>query len=86
MLTARIEIANPTGLHTRPGTQFVQLAKTFGCEIQIKKSDKTANAKSLVKLLKIGVSQGDVIDLICDGTDEQQAMDKLRAFIADLRE
>jgi phosphocarrier protein HPr len=86
MLAFRLEITNPTGLHTRPGTQFVQLAKTFACEIQVTKGEKTANAKSLVKLLKIGISQGDAMELICDGPDEQQAMDGLRAFIAELRE
>ena len=86
MFTIRLEITNPTGLHTRPGTQFVQLAKTFACEIQLRKGEKTANAKSLVKLLKFGISQGDAIELACDGPDEQQALEALRTFIVNLQE
>jgi phosphocarrier protein HPr len=86
MLSSRLEILNPTGLHTRPATQFVQRAKTFVCEIEVRKGPLAANAKSLVKLLKIGISQGDVIDLICDGTDEQQAMESLRTCLAEFKE
>ena len=73
MLITRLEITNPTGLHTRPGTQFVQLAKTFACEIQLRKGEKTANAKSLVKgLLKDRhFARETQIELVCDGADEQ---------------
>ena len=86
MLTRRLEIHNATGLHTRPGTGFVRLAKTFACEVSIRKGDRTANAKSLVKLLLIGISQSDVIELACDGADEEQALASLTQYIQDLTE
>jgi phosphocarrier protein HPr len=86
MVTDRVEVLNPSGLHTRPATQFVQLAKSFACEIEIRKGELTANAKSLVKLLKIGISQGNVIELVCNGSDEDQALESLRACIAELKE
>lgn len=86
MLTQRLEIRNPTGLHTRPGTDFVRLAKTFACEITLRKGEKTANAKSLIKLLKIGISQGDAVELVCEGTDEVQALARLAQYIQDLTE
>jgi phosphocarrier protein HPr len=86
MRSARLDIHNPTGLHTRPATAFVRLAKTFACEISIRKGDKAANAKSLVKLLKIGISPGDAIELTCEGTDEEQALASLTQYIQDLTE
>ena len=86
MLSARIDIHNPTGLHTRPATGFVRLAKTFACEITIRKGDKSANAKSPVKLLMIGISQGDTIELECVGTDEEQALAALTQYIQNLTE
>jgi len=81
-----IEITNPTGLHTRPGTEFVRLAKTFESEVQVRKGDKTANAKSLIKMLKIGISQGDVIEIHAEGRDEGEALARIREFIENLEE
>lgn len=86
MKTQEVEIVNPTGLHTRPGNQFVQLAKTFACDIRVIKGEKDANAKSLLKVLKVGISAGDRITLECNGDDEDAAMDALTAFIAQLTE
>jgi len=86
MICKTIEITNPTGLHTRPGTKFARLAKSFASDITIKKNDKTANAKSLVKLLKIGVSQGDVIELCVEGEDEEKAAAELESFILNLED
>jgi len=86
MLKLEIEITNPTGLHTRPGTDFVRLAKTFESEVQVRKGDKTANAKSLIKMLKIGISQGDVIEINAEGSDEIEALSRIREFIENLEE
>ena len=86
MQTLQIEITNPTGLHTRPGTGFVRLAKTFESTIRIQKGDKTANAKSLVKILKIGISQGDVVEITVEGSDEEQALAGIREYIENLEE
>lgn len=86
MQEIELEITNPTGLHTRPGTEFVRLAKTFVCDVEIHKEDKTANAKSIIKLLKIGISQGDRIRLICQGEDETAAIEALADCIRTLKE
>ncbi len=86
MTQKTIQITNPTGLHTRPGTQFVQLAKRFEAEITVSKGEKSFSAKSLLKLMKIGISQGDEIELCCEGTDEEQAMAQLEHFVAGLKE
>lgn len=83
----RIEIAvtNPTGLHTRPGTEFVRLAKTFSSNVFVQKGEKNASAKSLIKLLQIGISQGDLIVLSCEGSDELAAIEQLKNYIMNLK-
>jgi len=86
MQQIELSITNPTGLHTRPGTAFVRLAKTFTCDVTIQKKDKTANAKSLVKLLQIGISQGDSVIITCEGSDETAAAEQLAQFIRELQE
>lgn len=86
MLKKTVKIVNPTGLHTRPGNRFVKLAKEFECSITVSKGEKEANAKSLLKVMKIGISMGNEIEIVCDGSDEQKAMDSLCDFIANLTE
>ncbi len=86
MTSKVVEIVNPTGLHTRPGNQFVKLAKEFECEVMVAKGEKSFSAKSLMKLMKVGVSQGDQIEISCDGPDEEQALARLCQFLASLTE
>jgi len=86
MISKEITIQNPTGLHTRPANDFVTLANTFECGITITKNDKSANAKSIIKLLRIGISQHDVVTLQTDGQDEERAMRELTDFLFALKE
>jgi phosphotransferase system HPr (HPr) family protein len=86
MISRVVEIVNETGLHTRPGNQFVKQAKQYECTINVKKGDKEFSAKSLLKLMKIGISKGDKIEISCDGPDEEEALESLCTFIANLTE
>lgn len=86
MTSATLQVVNETGLHTRPGTQFVQLAQKFESDIVLKKGDKNANAKSVIKVMKIGISKGDTITLEAEGTDEKEAIAALSEFVKNLTE
>ncbi len=46
------------GLHARPATRFVKLAKGFESDIEIAKAGKSVSAKSSVKLMLLGVKEG----------------------------
>jgi phosphocarrier protein HPr len=86
MVKETITINNPTGLHTRPGKQVVTEAKKFESDITIHFGEKEANAKSLLKLMKLGISQNHSIELVCNGDDEAQALSHLKSFILSLEE
>ncbi|MCY1151647.1 MAG: HPr family phosphocarrier protein [Sphaerochaetaceae bacterium] len=86
MIEREVEIINETGLHTRPGNQFVKLAKTFPCDIIVRRGETEFSAKSLLKLMKVGVSKGDHITIVCDGEKENEAIDALSNFLANLTE
>jgi phosphocarrier protein HPr len=86
MVSQEVEIVNQTGLHTRPGHQFVKEAKMFDSDITIRRGNDEFNAKSLIKLMKVGVVKGDKIEIICSGSDEQTALTHLSSFISNLTE
>ncbi len=79
-------ITNPTGLHTRPAKRVVAEAKSFTCDITVTSKEKVANLKSLLKLLKLGLSQDSEIELVCDGSDEQAALAHIKDYILNLED
>lgn len=76
-----IVIANPHGLHARPATELVALAKGFAAVVRISYNGKVADAKSLISLLGLGAGHGATVHLTADGTDAQQALTALQAAI-----
>ena len=77
MLTKTITIQNEVGLHTRPATYFIQKANNYKSSVCIENSDRRANAKSLLGVLSLGISKGDTVSIIADGSDEAEAVDGL---------
>ena len=81
-----VTLNNPSGLHARPGKQLVQTAKGFERNVTLVKEGTEYNAKSLMKLLQAGFSQGDSITVQCDGADEEQALAAIVDYIKNLEE
>ncbi len=77
MVTSVVKIKNKTGLHARPASIFVKLAKNFGSKIEVKKGEKKINGKSMLGLLSVSIAQGDEIELIVEGEDENKAIEAL---------
>ena len=86
MVTNKFHITNATGLHTRPGNDFVKTAKQFSSEIKLTKGEKTVDAKSLLKVMKANIVQGDTISIECSGTDEEEALAAIGEYLASLKE
>jgi len=76
-----LTIENPTGLHARPASVFVNTAKQFKADIRVQHGTKKANAKSVISVLTLGVEKGGKIRLIIDGPDEDEALAILKTAI-----
>jgi phosphocarrier protein len=80
MKEAKIIVNNKVGLHARPAALFVQTASKFQSEINVSCHDpkenklRTANAKSILGILTLGVFQGIEITIKADGGDEGEAV------------
>lgn len=85
MKSARVTIINPTGLHARPASEFVSKAKQFSSRITIKNAAQAAsvpvNAKSIIHLLTLGLSQGAVAEITAEGEDESAAVETLKQLV-----
>lgn len=81
MLSQAIKIMNPTGLHLRPAGNLCKEAMKFKSKVTFEYRGNTANAKSVLSVLGACIKSGDEITLICEGEDEQEALDSLIAYI-----
>ena len=77
MVKARVQIKNPSGLHLRPAGILCNKAILYKSRIQFRTDTTTANAKSVLSVLGACVKSGDEIEFICEGEDEQEALDSM---------
>lgn len=82
MVSQKIMINNPSGLHLRPAGLLCGEAIKYKSDISFIYEDGTANAKSVLSVLGACVKCGDEIELICQGTDEEEALKALTNAIS----
>ena len=82
-LRVDVEVPGRTGLHARPASVFVSLAKQFRSDIRVYHDGKTANGKSMVSMLRLGVERGGIITITADGPDAAKAIETLQDAVAD---
>lgn len=81
MIQKEIQVKNKSGLHARPASALVDVAKRFVSSITLSIHGKTKNAKSIIGVLSLGVKQNCVVTLTLDGPDEQEAFSALQELI-----
>lgn len=85
-LEATYTIINPHGLHARPSAMLVKTVKEFESQIWVANLDgdsKPVNAKSLMKLVSLGVRQGHRLHFTAQGNDAPVALQRIGQAIAD---
>jgi multiphosphoryl transfer protein len=77
---ARVGFAH--GIHARPAALVAACAKGFDASVSIGRDGRTANARSVVALMSLGVQRGDEISIQASGPDAAAAAAALEALIA----
>lgn len=77
-------ITDPLGIHARPAGLLAKAAKIFpDTAITIAKGDKEVKATQLMKLMGLGVKEGDVITVTADGASEENAIEVMYNTLAE---
>lgn len=70
-----VVVRNPTGLHARPAALFVQTAKRFATtRIEVSRDGRTCDAKSILGVLTLAVTQGTAVTIRADGEEAEAAL------------
>lgn len=79
-----IEVTVPfkEGLHARPATDLVKICMGIKSDVIIIKDEKHVNPKSILGIMSLGASFGTALTIQVEGTDEVEAIEKLKVYFA----
>jgi phosphocarrier protein FPr/phosphocarrier protein len=72
----------PHGVHARPAALLAREAARFASEISLAVGDRSANARSPVAIMALGVRAGEDVTLTARGPDAAMAVEALAALLA----
>ena len=85
MFERKATIASRVGLHARPAAIFAEAAGKATIEVTIaldgESADDAMDASSILSLMSLGASNGDVVVLRADGPGAAETLDALVAIL-----
>lgn len=75
MLKKTVTIHCPMGLQVEPAGRLCDRAVDFKSKIILQQDDRAVNAKSILSILGAVIRDGETVQLICDGPDEDEAIE-----------
>jgi phosphocarrier protein FPr len=77
-----VTVAGAHGLHARPATNFVDIAKQYAADVHVGYHGHVVDGKSLVSLLQLGIEGGTTIKIMAEGPDEDEVLQALETAVA----
>ena len=83
MIETSLIISNKLGLHARASSKLVHLASKFSSNatIRVIDEDMTANCKSIMGLMMLGIVYKTPVTLTIEGEDENEAASAIKTLI-----
>ncbi|MBQ9065159.1 MAG: HPr family phosphocarrier protein [Blautia sp.] len=83
MVSKKVKVINYSGLHLRPAGILCKEAMSFSSNVTLKYNGGEANAKSVLSILGACVKMGDEVEIVCDGEDEDKALESVIKVISE---
>lgn len=74
-------VTSEQGIHARPATELVMVANQFESEVMIESNDRSADMKSIMGLMSLGLYRGQKFSIVATGDDGAEAVDKLEVLL-----
>ena len=81
MIKKPVTIQIKSGLEARPIALLVQVASQFESSIYIEYDNKRINAKSIMGMMTVNLSNGKEVNVSADGSDEAEAIEKIEEYL-----
>lgn len=77
-VTIRLE----QGLEARPVAMLVQVASKHSSSVYLEADGKKVNAKSIMGMMSLGLDSGEMVTVIADGPDEEDAVSEMTEYLS----
>ncbi|MGN1377839.1 MAG: HPr family phosphocarrier protein [Dorea sp.] len=81
MVSQKVVIKNPSGLHARPASILVQAAGKCRSDVILVYGEKRIQAKSILNLMAAAIKSGSEVVIECTGESEEEDLKKLVELI-----
>ncbi len=82
MSTKEVVVADIVRAHENPVAELVQVACQFDSEIILESDTRKINAKSIMGIMAFNPTSGMKVNIVANGTDENEAISALENFLA----
>ena len=81
MIKKPVTIRNSMDMETRPIAHLVQEASQYKSQVYIEMDDKKINAKSIMGMMSLVLTSGDVVTIDAEGADDTKAVEEIEKFL-----
>lgn len=81
MVSQKVVIKNPSGLHARPASVLVQAAGKCRSDVILVYGEKRIQAKSILNLMAAAIKSGSEVVIECTGESEEEDLKTLVELI-----
>ncbi|MCM1179526.1 MAG: HPr family phosphocarrier protein [Clostridium sp.] len=81
MVSKTIQVNLSADAEARPVAVLVQKASQFESKVYIQSGDKKINAKSIMGMMSLGISQGAEVSISAEGADAEEAVEELVQYL-----
>lgn len=81
MVQKQVKVINEMGFHMRPANEFISKIMRYKSDVAFAFNGRRINAKSIMHIMAACIKCGSEITVICDGEDEEAALEEAVSFI-----
>jgi phosphotransferase system HPr (HPr) family protein len=77
-----LTIVNQQGLHARPISRIIEVARRHQAAVTIRCGAQSANGRKMLEMLALAAPAGSVLEIEADGADAEMLVDELERLVA----
>ena len=82
MISREMEIKIPSGLDPSTIALFIQIASQYDSSVYVEVKNKKVNAKSIMGMMSMALSQGETVTIVAEGSDEKEAVEHISDYLS----
>ena len=81
MIETPVIVGHEDGIEGRPIALLVQEASQYASKVYIQVDNKKINAKSIMGMMSLAISEGETVTIIANGADENKAVENIEKYL-----